>query len=88
MALDQMQGHEFTLNAPSHRWVLITPDDANDLVHVPKFIKIGATGGTIRMHGKDGVAVTMTVVAGEKLECRPHRIYLTGTSATTITACY
>lgn len=88
MALDRMQGLELALNTPAHRGLTITPDNDADLAEVPKYIKIGATGGTLKMHGNDGVAFTLTVVAGEKVEFRPHRIYATGTTATTITALY
>src|SRR5690606_28254388 len=87
MAIDRFQGLEHALNAPSHRWLEVTPSNDADLEEVPKFIKIGGTGGTVRMHGNDGVAVTFTVSAGEKLECRPWRVYATGTDVD-VFACY
>jgi hypothetical protein len=89
MALDKFQGMEHALNAPSHRWVTITPNNDADLTEVPKFLMIGGTtAGTIVCVGSDGVESTFYGEKGAKLEVRPHRIKATGTTASPIIACY
>lgn len=74
----------------SDSWVAITPDDNVDLPNgAPKFIMVGATGGTITCLDRSGNSATFQVAAGGRLlGPRPHRVKATGTTATPIYACY
>jgi len=86
MSQDKYPGQNGLLTS-SARFNTITPSDTVDLVELPKFICIGATGGALVVHNEDGTSVTFTVVAGQVLYIRPRRV-LTSSVATPIIAVY
>ena len=88
MASDNFPGQSSgAVSAPSDRFAVLTPDDDNDLAEVPKFIAIGATGGVLAVHDRDGNVVSFEVAAGQVLPIRPYRL-LEATTAEPVIACY
>lgn len=83
---DEYPGQSASLAAPSSSFAVVVPDDDNDLAVLPKFLFIGATGGALVVHDKDGNTVTFNVAPGQKVPIRPRRV-LEATEATVI-ACY
>lgn len=88
MSVDNFPGLQSSISAPAHSWAVVTPSDSADVAVIPKFIMVGATGGTVTCLGSDGVSATFTAAAGQRLDIRPARIMATGTTATPIIACY
>lgn len=86
-AVDNFPGQGAGVSAPSDRFLVITPDDDNDLAEIPKFLYIGASAGTVVCRDKSGNQATFHGAAGQKLEIRPVRI-LESSTATTIIGCY
>lgn len=73
-------------------WTAITPSDTTDLPSYPKALYVG-TGGDIAMIGIHGPVGAAGVVwkgspAGSILPVRPRRVLATGTTASSLLACF
>lgn len=67
------------LDAQGRSWFPITPDDDNDLPHVPKFVHCASEeGGSFVAIGDDGEEGTFYINPGQMLDIRPKRIKSTG----------
>ncbi len=77
---------------PPRRAGTITPADGTDLGQETRALKIGATGGVVRVVMADetdaSTTVDIPVQAYETLVIQVRRVYATGTTATTITGLY
>jgi len=83
MPVDLYAGHEPGLGGFSDDFEVITPSDDEDLPVLYKAIVVGATGGAVVVHNKDGDTVTVFGIAGQALNgVRPRRILAAGTDAT------
>ena len=80
---DEYPGQGAGLLAPTDDFEVVTPSDTVDLVRLPKYLQIGATGGALAVRNGSGVTVTFNVVAGQVVKIRPHRVLL-ATVATVI----
>lgn len=74
------------LASPRH-FFTVTPSDSVPLPHKPKYLRINGAGA-LRITTDGGDDITMDVVAGEQIPCRPDFVMATGTSATGIVAFY
>ena len=77
------------LESPARSAAAITPSDGADLTETTRAIYIGGNGDiTVDMDG-DGVGILFqNVVSGTILPLRITKVYLTGTSATSLIALY
>jgi hypothetical protein len=79
------------LSDPVTRAVAVTPSDTADLAEVTRYLYIGGAG-TLKVDLYDG-SQAVTVTFGGNIPTGFHplrvgRVYSTGTSATSIVACY
>jgi hypothetical protein len=74
MARDDYPGQKASILAPSDDFEVITPDDDADLVRLPKYLQIGASGGTLAVKNRAGDTVSFPVAAGQVVRIRPHRV--------------
>ena len=88
MPKDEYGRADLALMSTSADFEEITPSDSEDLERLPKYIKVGATGGTVVMVDQNGNQVTEYAAAGQAIPARPARILATGTTATPINAYY
>lgn len=72
-------------NAPARNGVLVTPSDGSDLDYVTRGLYIGVAG-TVKVDMVDSGTFTFTAPAGIVFPGQVTRVYLTGTTATSIIA--
>ena len=80
-------GQNERISDQADSWAVVTPNDAVELFPIPKAIRVNGAGD-LALRGRDGVAVTFAVAAGETLPLRPKVVLATGTTATGIVALY
>ena len=81
---DKFQNQSDNVDLQARKLLAISPDNAVDLVNLPKALYIGV-GGTIAIIAADDTeSVTLTVAAGSLLPIRAKRVLVTGTTATGI----
>lgn len=89
MSLDLFVGAaQSLLAAPATRAIAVTPNDAADLVKLPRALYVSGAGTLKVTCQGDTDAVTLTVPAGSFLPLRPKRVWATGTTSTGIVALY
>lgn len=77
---DSFQGMSDSVSGPARKMWLVTPHDTNELDPLPKSLRAN-TAGTLIVHAIDSaVSVTLTVVAGERIDVRA-KLVKTGTTA-------
>ena len=69
------------------RWAAVTPSDTATLTPIPTAIRCNVAGD-VNIVGDDGNDEVFTVAAGEVLQCQPHKVMSTSTTATGIKALY
>lgn len=83
MAADPFAAKTVDLDSTSAEYDAITPNDGADLAKVTRGLII-QTGGAVKVTRPDGVAVTLSLPAGQ-LSLRIARLWATGTTATGFT---
>lgn len=82
MPLIDVRGHG--LGEPAEKWFLITPSDTAELAYITRAVRAGGAGD-LAAQREDGTVVTIpSMLAGETIAIRAHRIYSTNTTATSI----
>ena len=85
MPQDKFADYSGGLESPATGLLMVTPDDANDLLRVSRALNVG-TGGAVRLTTIDGDTGTVHIAAGSTFPVRAVRIWATGTTATDIVA--
>lgn len=85
---DKFESSVQSVLSPSENAFAVTPDDAEPLVTVPKYLYVGGAGN-ITLRTRDGAAdvVFENLPGGSYLYVRASHVRATGTSATAIVAC-
>ena len=83
---DTFVNNSVNLNDPAPNFELITPSDSTDMATVPRFLIVGASG-SIKMTDRRGTTIVIQVQAGV-VPLRPSRVWATGTTATSLVACW
>ena len=81
---DKFQNQSDNVDLQARKLLSISPDNAVDLVNLPKALYIGVGGTIAIIAADDTAAVTLTVAAGSLLPIRAKRVLVTGTTATGI----
>ena len=85
-ATDDFSRQQTLTSDPATNAVLITPDDATDLVNVSRAVYVGTTGDMKVTMQDSGTVLFTAVPAGAVLPIRVTRVWSTTTTASTIIA--
>ena len=85
-ATDNFSRQQTLTGDPATNAVLITPDDATDLVSVSRAVYVGTTGNMKVTMQDSGTVLFTGIPAGTVLPIRVTRIWSTTTTASTIIA--
>jgi hypothetical protein len=87
-AVDTYKGFWRGMTAPAQRVAVVTPDDANDLPAVTRFVSLAVAGAVkVTTRGGDTVVIPSgALMAGVQHRLEVTRVWATGTTATGIVA--
>ena len=77
--MDEFENLTKGLTSPATKHFQIVPDDAADLPVLPRVIYC-ETAGTIMVRDSEGVTLSYTLVAGDRIDFRGVRVMSTGTT--------
>lgn len=87
-AIDTFKSFWRGMTAPAQHIALVTPDDANDLSNITRFLSIGVAG-TLKVTTRGGETLTIPsglLSAGVMHRLEITRVWASGTTATGIVA--
>lgn len=79
--MDEFKSFKKGLTSPATKHFAISPDDSADLPILPRVIYC-ETGGTLVIRDSNGVDLSYTLEAGDRLDFRAMRVLSTGTTGT------
>lgn len=78
---DKFSSHSDSLSAPARQMFVITPHDSNQVLPLPKALRAD-TDGSVTLRAVDSAQdVTISVVAGDRLDVRARYVRAAGTTA-------
>lgn len=83
--MDEFKGVQ-SINAPSGRFYLVTPNDGVDLPFRPRAIYVGSEGNLTAVDDEGNEVVFVSLLVGVPHPIRPVRIKATGTNISNIIA--